>query len=161
VPIRLRVSSSTKLSLASFSLYTANMSSNKGLGKRLGFKRTNINQDPVTVTELSPIRSNAEPAESSTMIAGSGINQANRDISEKEANRYLTHFRRDHKWDPNMPDDAVEMVDAVTRAHNHEGEAQLVGDIIENSPYPEVSGLWTFESLIADRREGSRRRPKL
>lgn len=147
VPIRLRVSSSTKISLASFSLYTANMSSNKGLGKRLGFKRTNTNQDPVTVTELSPIRSNAEPAESSTMIAGSGINQAHRDISEKEANQYLTHFRRDHKWDPNMPDDAVEMVDAVTRAHDHEGEAQIIGEIIENSPYPEVSGLWTFACL--------------
>lgn len=33
------------------------------------------------------------------------------------------------------------MVDAVTGAHDPKGEAQLVGAMIENSPYPEVSAL--------------------
>jgi len=40
-----------------------------------------------------------------------------------------------------MPDDAIEMMDAVTEAHDHKGEAQLVGEVIENSPYPEVRAV--------------------
>jgi hypothetical protein len=31
------------------------------------------------------------------------------------------------------------MVDAATDAHDLKGEAKLVGAMIENSPYPEVS----------------------
>lgn len=45
------------------------------------------------------------------------------------------------RWDPNMPDEAIEMVDAVTGTHDAKGEAQLVGEIIENSPYPEVRAV--------------------
>lgn len=67
------------------------------------------------------------------------IDEVVRDISEAEANHRLAVFRREHRWDPNMPDDAVEMVDAVTDAHDFKGEATLVGEVIENSPYPEVS----------------------
>lgn len=36
-------------------------------------------------------------------------------------------------------DEAIEMVDAATGAHDLKGEAQLVGAMIEDSPYPEVS----------------------
>lgn len=118
--------------------------SSKGFGKRLGFKRTNTNQEPVTVTELSQVDSGGEQAGSSNIVAGHGdathvIDEVVRDISEAEANRRLAAFRKDHQWDPNMPDEAIEMVDAVTDAHDAKGEAQLVGEVIENSPYPEVS----------------------
>ncbi|KAF2831755.1 small oligopeptide transporter-like protein [Ophiobolus disseminans] len=122
------------------------MSSKKGFGKRLGFKRTNTNQNPVILTELSATDSNGEQAASSNTITGHGdatpvIDEVVSDISEAEASRRLAAFRRDHRWDPNMPDDAIESVDAVTGAHDHKGEAQLVGDVIENSPYPEVRAV--------------------
>jgi hypothetical protein len=117
--------------------------SSKSFGKRMGFKRTNTDREPVTVTEVGPSDSHGERAGSS-IVAGHGdanpiIDEVVRDISETEANHRLAAFRRDHKWDPNMPDEAIEMVDAVTDAHDHKGEAQLVGEVIENSPYPEVS----------------------
>lgn len=122
------------------------MSSSKRFGKRLGFKRTNTDQEPVTVTELSQTDSSGDKAGNSNITAGHGdansvIDEVVRDISETEANQRLAAFRRDHKWDPNMPDDTIEMVDAVTHAHDQKSEAQLVGEVIENSPYPEVSGL--------------------
>lgn len=101
--------------------------SSKGFAKRLGFKRSNTDKDPVTVSEHAS-ESHGETSSNSTG-----------DISEAEANRRLSAFRRDHQWDPNLPDEAIEMVDAVTAAHDQKGESQLVGDIIENSPYPEVS----------------------
>lgn len=103
--------------------------SSKGFGKRLGFKRSNTDKDPVTVSE----QSNEPHGESSS--SGGDVP----DISEAEANRRLNAFRLDHQWDPNLPDEAIEMVDAVTGAHDQKGESQLVGDMIENSPYPEVS----------------------
>lgn len=114
----------------------------KSFSKRLGFKRRDTDQNPVTVTELSQVEGSA----SANIVAGHGdansvIDDVVRDISETEANHRLAVFRQDHKWDPNMPDEAVEAVDAVTAAHDHKGEAQLVGEVIENSPYPEVSPI--------------------
>lgn len=117
------------------------MSSSKGFSKRLGFRRTNTDQEAVTVTNVAP-KGTGEA--NSSAVAGHGdansiIDDVVRDISETEANRRLNAFRQDHKWDPNMPDDALEMVDVATEAHDHKGEAELVGEVIENSPYPEVS----------------------
>jgi hypothetical protein len=42
------------------------------------------------------------------------------------------------------------MVDAVTGAHDSKGEAQLVGEIIENSPYPEVSTVPSLDTQTHD-----------
>ncbi|CAC9891319.1 unnamed protein product [Aureobasidium pullulans] len=119
--------------------------SSKGFGKRLGFKRSNTNQEPITVTEIGADDGN-NAASSSKIVAGHGdaeeiIHGVVRDITEVEANHRLNVFRQDHKWDPNMPDEAIEMVDAVTGTHDAKGEAQLVGEIIENSPYPEVRAV--------------------
>ncbi|KAH3944083.1 hypothetical protein HBI56_034190 [Parastagonospora nodorum] len=118
--------------------------SSKSFGKRMGFKRSNTDREPVTVTEFTD--EGGERAGNSSMVAGHGdanpiIEEVVRDISETEANHRLSAFRRDHKWDPNMPDEAIEMVDAVTDAHDHKGEAHLVGEVIENSPYPEVRAV--------------------
>ncbi|KAF4552813.1 putative OPT oligopeptide transporter protein [Elsinoe fawcettii] len=120
--------------------------SSKAFGRRLGFKRTTTNQDPVTITDLSEGDNNGEGSGTSNVVAGHGdanpvIDAVVRDISEAEANHRLNVFRQDHKWDPNMPDEAIEMVDAVTGAHDSKGEAQLVGEVIENSPYPEVRAV--------------------
>ncbi|KAL5405739.1 hypothetical protein PMIN03_008254 [Paraphaeosphaeria minitans] len=99
----------------------------KAFSKRLGFKRRNTDQEPVTVTELSHVE--GESSASRTTAAAHGdansiIDDVVRDISETEANHRLNAFRQDHKWDPNMPDEAIDMVDAVTGAHDHKGEAQ-------------------------------------
>lgn len=64
-----------------------------------------------------------------------------RDISETEANRKLSMFHSDHKWDPNMSNDAFEVIDEVTGTRDVKAEAHLVGDMIENSPYPEVRAV--------------------
>lgn len=106
----------------------------------MGFKRTNTDQEAVTVTQVAD---KGAGEGNSHMVAGHGdansiIEEVVRDISETEANHRLKTFRQDHKWDPNMPDDALEMVDVATEAHDHKGEAELVGEVIENSPYPEV-----------------------
>lgn len=102
----------------------------KGFGKRLGFKRSTTEKDPVTVSE----QTNDTHGETSS----NGASDV-RDISEAEANQRLKAFRQEHKWDPNLPDEAVDMVDAATAAHDQNGEAKVVGEVIENSPYPEVS----------------------
>ena len=60
-------------------------------------------------------------------------------MSEVDANRRLNTLRRKNNWDPNMPDSAFDAIDEATEAHDQKGETQLVGEIIENSPYPEVS----------------------
>lgn len=118
------------------------MSSSKGFGKRFAFKRSHTNNEDRIDATPSPAYSH-DVGKSSVIAtqsdASASIDEVVRDISEPEANRHLSHFRRDHKWDPNMPDDTMEMTDAVTDAHDHKGEAQLVGEVIENSPYPEVS----------------------
>jgi len=117
--------------------------SSKGIGHRLGFKRTNTNQEPVTVTEVT----NGEASGTTPEDADSNFHGVARELPEVESNRRLKHFRKDHAWDPNMPDEAIEMVDAVTSAHDAKGEAHLVGEIIENSPYPEVSDHLYFPAM--------------
>ncbi|KAF2225366.1 small oligopeptide transporter-like protein [Elsinoe ampelina] len=121
------------------------MSSSKAFSRRLGFKRANTNQEPVTVN-TAEVEQNGEGSGTTNMVVGHGdanpiIDEVVRDISEAEANHRLDVFRQDHKWDPNMPDEAIEMLDAVTGAHDAKGEAQLVGEVIENSPYPEVRAV--------------------
>ncbi|KAJ8113656.1 hypothetical protein OPT61_g4264 [Boeremia exigua] len=111
--------------------------SSKGLGKRMGFKRTKTDQEPVSVAELSPSSSSGEQAHNDNPM----IDEVVRNIDETEANTRLAAFRREHRWDPNMSDEAIEMVDAVTATHDYKSEAQLVGEIIEDSPYPEVRAV--------------------
>ena len=58
-------------------------------------------------------------------------------------------------------DEAIEMVDAATGAHDLKGEAQLVGAMIEDSPYPEVSGFLSSRTAMANILKGPRCREKL
>ncbi|KAI5196195.1 hypothetical protein AUEXF2481DRAFT_6299 [Aureobasidium subglaciale EXF-2481] len=126
--------------------------SSKGIGKRFGFKRSNTNQDPISVNEITREDSQTKNGSSSKTPVGHGqaeeivdgeeiIEGVVRDITEVEANERLRAWKKDHRWDPNMDDEAIEMVDAVTGAHDAKAEAQLVGDMVENSPYPEVRAV--------------------
>lgn len=135
----------------------------KAFGKRLGFKRTNTNQEPVTVTELSDFDTHGEASGTSP---GDDFDGVPREISEVEANHKLKTFKQDHKWDPNMPDDAFDKVDAVTAIHDAKGEAEVVGEVIENSPYPEVcicnlSAVFPYLYPVTDHPLGPRCRTKL
>jgi hypothetical protein len=79
--------------------------SSKAFGKRFGFKRTNTNQDPVTINEVTRVDSNGNPVAAGSSKVGDvdyvGEDHA-REISEVEANDRLHAFRMEHKWDPNM-----------------------------------------------------------
>lgn len=128
--------------------------------KRFGFKRTNTaGEVPTTTdyngkvtsvptaTELTDMDESGAPrAASVSKIAGEFNGQVKTDhgdavhnISEIEANRRLNKFRADHTWDPNMPDSAWDAINDVTANHDQKGEAILVDELVEDSPYPEVS----------------------
>lgn len=62
-------------------------------------------------------------------------------ISEVEANKKLHNFGMLHRWDPNLSNDAFEVIDEAKEAHDIKAEANLVGEFVENSPYPEVRAV--------------------
>jgi hypothetical protein len=117
--------------------------SSKNPLKRLGFKRQNTSDGPVqTITELEDVNG-SEPSVSKIAAEFAGDlkpthSNAIRDLSETEANRRLSVFRDDHSFDPNLPDAAFEAINNATRAHDQKGEAILVDELVEDSPYPEV-----------------------
>lgn len=130
-------------------------SSSKNPLKRLGFKRQNTGDGPIeTTTELNEFDRDdlgegpsgaGQPAvskidaEFAGQVGKSSHQNAIRDLSETEANRRLSAFRAEHSFDPNLPDSAFDAIGDVTRAHDQKGEAILVDELIEDSPYPEVS----------------------
>ncbi len=58
--------------------------------------------------------------------------------TEAEANRALKELQRKHRWDPNLPSDTREDIDAARHAGDIQSELNLVDALTENSPYPEV-----------------------
>lgn len=112
--------------------------------KRFGFKRTNTSGEPAphtTTTELGDL--NVDQATSSKLAAeyaGDVHDHPDvvQDISEVEANRKLSVIQQDFFGDPNMPDAAFDAVNQATQAHDRKSEAVLVGELIDDSPYPEV-----------------------
>lgn len=132
-------------------------SSSKNPLKRFGFKRTNTEgQVPTTSdygndkmggvqteTELTDMDGGRTGSVSKVADEFAGDVAANHDdavrnISEVEANRRLKNFRKEHHWDPNMPDSAFDAINDVTDAHDQKGEAILVDELMDDSPYPEV-----------------------
>jgi len=121
--------------------------SGEAFKKRFGFTRSNTSGEPSGVTELTEVgdvkggmSTDVKSMEAATFNDGDAIiaNDVRR-ISEVEAHSRLRNFRREHQFDPNLPDDAFDEIDETTMAHNAKGEAELVGELVENSPYPEVS----------------------
>lgn len=127
------------------------MSSSKNPLKRFGFKRTNTDGGPqahTTETELTDINSNGEPSDRNASISkiAEEFNgdmkkdhaAAVQNISEVEANRKLKTFRAEHNFDPNMPDAAFDAINNAVATHDQKGEAILVDELMNDSPYPEV-----------------------
>ena len=65
---------------------------------------------------------------------GSPIN----DITEVEANQELRFLKKQHKWDPNLPDEVRRGMDNAVETHDKAGEVELVNLLENDSPYPEV-----------------------
>ena len=111
------------------------------LAKRFGFGQKP--EDNVLAAESSSpesastenVKGGAEEKEHVAAVA-TGIN--NRRISEVEANQTLRHIKKTHRWDPNLPEELEEELEAKTEEHNLAGELRLVDELVENSPYPEV-----------------------
>ena len=100
--------------------------------QRFGFKRSATSD----VTQLGDISSSSNGVGFSD---GNKIIEADiRKLSEVEANRRLSTFRAEHTFDPNLPESAFDAIDEATGEHDAKGEAELVGELVENSPYPEV-----------------------
>lgn len=128
----------------------------KNLLQRFGFKRQPTSDAPgQTVTESEDLNG-SEPSVSKIAAEFAGdIKQTHssaiRDLSETEANRRLSLFRDDHSFDPNLPDSAFEAIDDATRAHDQKGEAILVDELVEDSPYPEVCQQLKVVTLVLTR----------
>ncbi|KAL1306294.1 hypothetical protein AAFC00_004379 [Neodothiora populina] len=65
-------------------------------------------------------------------------NSSAEELAEEEAARRLKAFKRSAAWDPNIEDGDLEAVDNAVENHDTKGENILVGELVENSPYPEV-----------------------
>lgn len=113
--------------------------------KRFGFFRTNTSGEPSSSapqTEFLEVDPDIKGGATADVNAFDGAEIIASDVRrmsnvEAEANRRLKMYRREHQFDPNLPDDAFEAIDATTGAHDAKGEAELVGEFVENSPYPE------------------------
>ena len=111
------------------------------LAKRFGFGKKpedNLFAAESTSPESAStdnVKGGAEEKEDVAAVA-TGIND--RRISEAEANQTLRHIKKTHRWDPNLPEELEEELEAKTEEHNLAGELRLVDELVENSPYPEV-----------------------
>lgn len=117
--------------------------------KRLGFKRTNTTDAQVvdgkvantSATEWTD-RGDADASKIAQEFAKEpkhDHSDTSRNLSEVEANLRLNKFREEHNFDPNLPDSAFDAIKDVTQTHNLDGEAVLVDELLNDSPYPEVS----------------------
>ena len=104
------------------------------MAKRFGFARQNTSTD---------VRQSSTPSED-----GSDVPRYDQEkdastaettgISEVEANRKLSVFQKTHRWDPNLGIDTFDELEDATDTHDGKHEAQLTGQLVENSPYVEV-----------------------
>ncbi|SMR63530.1 unnamed protein product [Zymoseptoria tritici ST99CH_3D1] len=119
--------------------------------KRFAFKRSNTAQtagegsassssdQDAGITELTEYPVSKIAAEYAGEVHAD--TSAVRNISEVEANSRLNEFRKEHAFDPNIPDVAFDAIKEVTATHDHKGEAALAEEFINDSPYPEVRAV--------------------
>ena len=101
-------------------------------------KRFGKNASPVR-SEGSASGSNEDVKEKdSVAIKATGADLTPGD--ELETAAQLKAIKKKHEWDPNFSEDLVEGIEEATQNHDIGGEVRLVGELVENSPYPEVRG---------------------
>lgn len=120
------------------------MAGEKSGVRRFGFKRTTTSDHvTTTTTELNDLGEASSSVDNkiAAEFAGqtkSDHSEAIRNLSEVEANRRLSSFREEHSFDPNLPDVALDAIKTATGHQDLKGEAILVDEMINDSPYPEV-----------------------
>lgn len=74
--------------------------------------------------------------------SGTGIGKATSDVPDIEVeavtNAHLKTFNKLHEFDPNLPEDLRDAVDAAAENHDLKDELKLEHEVNDNSPYPEV-----------------------
>lgn len=116
-----------------------------GFSKRLPFKRAGTAAGPDDMVTVAETSSTEDQKVNSGNASGS-----NTDI-ELEANHELLEIEAKHKFDPNMPDDLVGEIDAAAGTHDAKVELTMLGEITEDSIYPEVRAACRPASEMAIR----------
>ena len=85
----------------------------------------------------------SSPSGSETAVDEKGVKQdvgvsSSFELPEEVAARRLKAYRQDAQWDPNLANDDLDAIDEVVDHHDGEGENKILGELTENSPYPEV-----------------------
>ena len=97
--------------------------------KRLGFGQRKSDTNPVSsssdsIGDLKP----------TAQTSGASVTKED----ELEANAQLKDIKDKHRWDPNLPEELEEGIVQATEKHDAHQEIELVDELLENSPYPEV-----------------------
>jgi hypothetical protein len=77
-----------------------------------------------------------------------GVSSA-QNIGEVEANRRLAIFEKAYRWDPNLDDDQLEEIDNAVNVRDSNAEGILYDEVFENSPFPEVSHLYSISRTLS------------
>lgn len=108
--------------------------------KRFPFKRSSTSgvggpgEGEITVNETT---SSEDAVPSRNVRASSNTTGSGTDV-ELEAADELHQLEKNHKWDPNMPSDLTGEIDEATANHDTKAELGVLGEISEDSIYPEV-----------------------
>lgn len=112
------------------------------LAKRLGFARSNTEQGQVPVrpsigsVEMMPYQEpTADDVKGSAQVTSYEMDTSVPKVNERK----LSVFRAANRWDPNLSNDILDDIDDALDQHDAAAEGHLAGEILENSPYPEVS----------------------
>lgn len=57
---------------------------------------------------------------------------------QPEAIQHLDNLKKQHQWDPNLPDDVLDEVDNVLHTDDAKAQVLVADELLDNSPYPEV-----------------------
>ncbi|KAL2216443.1 small oligopeptide transporter, OPT family [Thermoascus aurantiacus ATCC 26904] len=55
-----------------------------------------------------------------------------------EAIGHLKNLKKQHHWDPNLPEDILDEIDDALHTSDPNTQVGVAGELLENSPYPEV-----------------------
>lgn len=115
------------------------------MSARQSFQRTDTSGELPRATNTAEDAVDSKPRQMSAAEVGldekDPVYAEVANISEVEANDKLAKFRALHRWDPNLSDEAFDAIDDAHDTRDIKNEAHLVGEFVENSPYPEVRAV--------------------
>ncbi|KAL1964858.1 hypothetical protein VTN77DRAFT_6360 [Rasamsonia byssochlamydoides] len=67
-----------------------------------------------------------------TVAVSTGVGDAH------EAVDHLKNLKKQHHWDPNLPDEIFDEIDEALHTTDASAQVGIAGELLDNSPYPEV-----------------------